>query len=81
MPRTRWSREQRAIARAFGRQGAKRRMRVLSAAQRRQIASAAARARYAKATPKERQEAARHAVLARWAKARARGKLAGEGRR
>jgi hypothetical protein len=64
-----WTRRQRAIARAFGRQGAKRRMRVLSEEVRKQIARHAVTARWAKTSPEERSQIARKAVAARWRKA------------
>jgi hypothetical protein len=68
MPRMHWTLQQRAIARAFGRQGAKRRMRVLSGEVRSQIARHAVAARWAKTSPEERSQIARKAVQARWAR-------------
>ena len=65
-----WTRQQRAIARAFGRQGAKRRMRMLSGEVRSQIARHAVAARWAKTSPEERSAIARKAVLARWGRVR-----------
>ena len=65
-----WTRQQRAIARAFGRQGAKRRMRVLSGEVRSQIARHAVMTRWAKTSPEERSAIARTAVQARWARAK-----------
>lgn len=56
---------------AFGRKGAKARLRLLTPEQRTEIARQAALARHSRSTKAERQEAARKAVQARWARAKA----------
>jgi len=55
---------------AYGRKGARMRLRKLSSEQRSEIARHAALVRHQRATKEERSEAARRAVLARWAKAK-----------
>ncbi len=56
---------------ALGRKGGKARLRTLSSAQRREIASKAGRARLRKITPEQRREIARKAIRIRWARVRA----------
>ena len=56
---------------ALGRKGGKARLRMLSPAQRREIASKAGRARLRKLSPEQRREIARKAIRIRWARARA----------
>jgi hypothetical protein len=55
---------------AWGRQGGRKRMRALTAAQRRALARTAARRRWERASPEERREAGRRAVQARWTRAK-----------
>ena len=56
---------------ALGRKGGKARLRTLSPAQRREIASKAGRARLRKISPEQRREIARRAIRIRWARAKA----------
>ena len=56
---------------AYGRKGARMRLRKLSPEQRSEIARKAALARHQRATKDERSESARRAVQVRWAKAKA----------
>jgi hypothetical protein len=59
---------------AYGRRGAKIRLRRLSPRQRSEIAQHAHRVWYKKTTKEQRREIARKAVLARWARVKARKK-------